>query len=64
MKQKSSNLFMIYYLFLFRLGRSCHQIFSSVLLSQFTVSSSRAPKSSVPFGGWYRGHEASMWSAV
>jgi len=26
----------------------------------FTVPSSRAAKPSVPFGGWYRGQEASM----
>jgi len=35
---------------LLRLGRSCHQMFSVVLLSQSTVSSSRAAKPSVPFG--------------
>jgi len=28
------------------------------------VSLSRAAKPSVPFGGWYRGQEASMWSVV
>jgi len=37
-----------------RLDRSCHQMFSAVLFSQSTVSSSRAAKPSVPFGGWYR----------
>jgi len=31
---------------------------------QFTGSSSRVAKPSVPFGGWYRGQEGSMWSAV
>jgi len=28
------------------------------------MSSSRAAKPNVPFGGWYREHEANMWSAV
>jgi len=37
---------------------------STVLLSQFTVSSSITAKPSVPFGEWYRRQEASMWSAV
>jgi len=50
--------------FLFLLGRYCHQMLSAILLSQFTVSSSRATKPSVPFGGWCRGQEASMISAV
>jgi len=37
---------------------------SAVLLSQSTVSSSRAAKPNVPFGGWYRRQDVSMWSAV
>jgi len=41
-----------------------HHMLSAVILSQSTVSSSGAAKPSVPFGGWYRGQEASMWSAV
>jgi len=39
---------------LLRLGWSCHHIFSAVLLSQSTVTSLRAAKPNVPFGGWYR----------
>jgi len=39
-------------------------MFSVVLLSQSTVSSSRAAKPSVPFEGWYRGQEVGMWSTV
>jgi len=50
--------------FLLRLGRSCHQMFSAVLLSQSIVSSLRAAKPNVPFGGWHREQEANMWSAV
>jgi len=53
-----------FYNLLLRLGRFYHQMLSAVLLSQSTGSSTRAAKPSVPFGGWYRGHEASMWSAV
>jgi len=37
---------------------------SVVVLSQSTVSSLRATKPSVSFGGWYRGQEASMWLAI
>jgi len=46
-----------------RSGWSC-QIFSAVLLSQSTMSSSRAAKPIVLFGRWYREQEASMWSVV
>jgi len=35
-------------------------VISAVLLSQFTMSSLRAAKPSVPFGGWYKEQEASM----
>jgi len=57
--------FEIQYKLLLCLGRLFHQMLSAVVLSQFTtVSSSRAAKPSVPFGGWYRGQEASMLSAV
>jgi len=41
-----------------------HQMLSAVVWSQATVSSSRTAKPSVPFGRWYKGQEASMWSAV
>jgi len=37
---------------------------SAVVLSQSKVLSSRAAKPSVLFGGYYRGLETSMWSAV
>jgi len=42
------------------LVRLCHRMLSAVVLRQSTVSSSRKAKPSVPFGGWYRGQEASM----
>jgi len=53
-----------WYFFILRLGRSCCQMQSFVVWSQSTVSSSRAAKPSIPFGGYYKGQEASMWSAV
>jgi len=42
----------------------CHQMLSAVVWSLSTVPLSRTAKSSFPFGGWYRGQEVSMWSAV
>jgi len=42
-------------LLLLCLDRMYNQMLSAVVLSQSTVSSSRAAKLSVPFGGWYRG---------
>jgi len=41
-----------------------HQMLNAILWSQSLVSSSRAAKPCVSFQEWYRGQEASMWSAV
>jgi len=59
---KVSKLLLL--LLLLRLGRFCHQILSAVVWSMSTVSSSRAAKPSVPFGGWYKEQKTCMWSAV
>jgi len=44
-------------LLLLCLGRLFHHMQSAVVWSQSTMSSSRATKPSVPFGGWYRGSD-------
>jgi len=44
--------------------RSPSSLFGPILSSYVQCSSFEPMHRSVPFGGWYRGKEASMWSAV